>query len=101
MSKRIAIGIIAVIILVVLALILLPNTGQAPTNGSGTNTSGDVPVMQEYAKKVVYTTDRSLDAAPLQADCTERGGTFQDCGSPCAPDADMCTQVCAYTCQLK
>ncbi len=60
--------------------------------------SVEVPVEQMYASKIVYTTDMSVDQQALIRDCEQRGGMFDSCGSPCAPDADFCAQVCAYVC---
>lgn len=51
-----------------------------------------------YENKIVYTTETSQNTAPYKADCNNRGGAFNDCGSPCGPDADFCIEVCAYTC---
>ncbi len=50
--------------------------------------------------QIIYTYDTSLDTAPYEADCKEKGGEFDACGSPCAPDNEVCVQVCAYTCEL-
>jgi hypothetical protein len=61
--------------------------------------AGDIEIESRYPGKIVYTTDTGQDAAPYRADCEERGGTFNECGSTCGPDADFCVQVCAYTCE--
>ncbi len=61
----------------------------------------DVPLDAVYDSYVVYTTDVSVDEAPLRADCRERGGFFNRCGSPCGPDDRICTSVCAYVCELE
>lgn len=58
-----------------------------------------VPIESEFETKVVYTTNMETDMAPLRADCKTRGGTFNSCGTSCAPDAAICTEVCAYTCE--
>ncbi|PJE64064.1 MAG: hypothetical protein COU90_04305 [Candidatus Ryanbacteria bacterium CG10_big_fil_rev_8_21_14_0_10_43_42] len=58
-----------------------------------------VPIMQEYEGKVVYTVDAAVDPEPLEADCRLREGTFNDCGTTCAPNAEVCTSVCAFTCE--
>lgn len=57
-------------------------------------------VRDEYATKVVYADRDDLDIAALRADCRERGGTFNECGTPCPPEAEVCAEVCAYTCEL-
>lgn len=65
-----------------------------------------VPIQAEFKerlvyinKKVVYTTDTSLATEPFIKDCNLRKGKFNSCGTVCAPSADVCTQVCAYTCE--
>lgn len=59
-----------------------------------------VPIMSTFEGKIVYSTDSSLDTTPLKEDCTERGGTFNECGTTCAPGAEVCVDVCAFTCEL-
>jgi hypothetical protein len=59
----------------------------------------EVKIMREYDGKIVYTTDIETDAGPLRADCERRGGEFDECGDICPPGAEMCAQVCAYTCE--
>jgi len=36
----------------------------------------------------------------LQNHCTEIGGIYNSCGSPCAPNAEVCITVCARTCEI-
>jgi hypothetical protein len=57
----------------------------------------DQYIRFEYDGKVVYT----YEALPsvIQKDCAERGGVFNECGSSCAPDAQICTKECAFTCE--
>ncbi len=87
------------------------NDGSPPANDTpdprqpGTTTPPDDPdagngveTEREFPTKVVYTTDMGSDEEPYRTDCQERGGTFNECGSICSPDADMCAEVCAYTC---
>lgn len=59
-----------------------------------------VLVQAEYSNRIVYTTDASLPEEPFRRDCKARGGEFRSCGSVCAPEADVCATVCAYTCEL-
>ena len=66
-------------------------------NASGTR----IPFQAEFPTKIVYTTDQSVDVNALRADCRERRGTFNECGTVCAPDAETCAAVCAFTCNLK
>jgi len=59
-----------------------------------------VHIMDRFDDKIVYTTDMSLERTPLKAHCTEFGGLFNECGSPCPSDTDeVCAEVCAYTCE--
>lgn len=59
----------------------------------------EIPLLQGYEGKVVYTTDLSFNRQKLEDDCQTRGGEFNNCGTTCAPDAAACVQVCAYTCE--
>ncbi len=59
----------------------------------------DVAITAEYDTKVVY--DLQADEAAARNDCSARGGTFNACGSGCAPDAAICTQVCTPVCTLE
>lgn len=59
-----------------------------------------VPVQAEFDAKIVYTTDQEADVEALRQDCAERGGEFNPCGTICAPEADICASVCAYTCEF-
>jgi hypothetical protein len=56
-------------------------------------------ISNEYPTKIIYTNDLSQTEA-MKADCLKRSGTFNTCGSPCAPEAEVCIEVCAYTCEL-
>ncbi len=60
-----------------------------------------VPIESQFENKIVYGTSGDLDANALKRDCDARGGTFNTCGSVCPSDAEVCIQVCAYTCELK
>ena len=67
---------------------------------SDTPTSPDkVPIRADFGSKIVYGTSPRLDTDALRADCTARGGTFNTCGTICAPAAAACAAVCAYTCE--
>ncbi len=63
-------------------------------------TESSIPVRTEDDQKIVYTIDLSVDEERLRLDCSERGGKFNECGSPCGPDEDVCMAVCAYTCEF-
>src|SRR3990167_9701777 len=54
-----------------------------------------IPFQAEFPTKIVYATDQSADLNALRADCRERKGTFNECGTVCAPDAETCVAVCA------
>lgn len=56
-------------------------------------------ISNEYPGKIVYSNDLSR-ADDMKKDCADRKGTFNTCGSPCATDAEVCIEVCAYKCDL-
>lgn len=59
------------------------------------------PMMASFDdKKIVYTTNVSQPSDQFERDCKRRGGNFRECGTICAPDAQMCATVCAFTCEL-
>ena len=58
-----------------------------------------IPVKERFENKIVYTVDLDVDPASLRAHCGQLGGTFNPCGTICSPDAIMCAEVCAYTCE--
>lgn len=59
----------------------------------------DQGIEQIYDNKIVYkNTADSEVIEKYKEDCQQRDGQFQECGNPCAPDDEMCVQVCAYTC---
>ena len=59
-----------------------------------------VAIQSDFGTKIVYATaNPSIDLEPLRAHCSRLKGTFNTCGSPCAPDAQGCITVCALTCE--
>lgn len=61
-----------------------------------------VKIEEKFENKIVYTTNlEEVNKDELIEDCKERGGTFQECGSPCSESARACIQACAYTCLLE
>ena len=58
-----------------------------------------ISIESNFGTKIVYGTSQSVDTAPLIKDCEARGGTFNTCGSPCESEAEMCIDVCAFTCE--
>lgn len=89
--KKIALILLVITIAAVLLIIFLPERSSGPM----------VPIESEFPNKIVYGTSGDLDADELKKDCDARGGTFNSCGSVCPSDAEVCIQVCAYTCELK
>ncbi len=74
----------------------LTSSKQPNTNTESTK----VQIQSRFDSKIVYTLDASVDTQPLKDHCAAEGGTFNECGTPCAPDAEVCASVCAYTCEL-
>lgn len=74
-------------------------TGQPyEPNSTGTNIN---EIENIFKDKVVYGTGlEDKDPQPYKENCEARGGTFNECGSPCDPEADFCIEVCAYTCDF-
>ncbi len=64
---------------------------------------GQVAVKQTYSgngeiTKIVYEISEQSTISACARDCSKRGGTFEECGNPCAPGAQACETVCAVTC---
>lgn len=59
----------------------------------------NISTQAEFDSKIVYTTDTTIPPEQFQLHCKSLGGEFNECGTPCAPDADVCAQVCAFTCE--
>jgi hypothetical protein len=80
----------------------LSNTNSAiNTNSSITKlNTNSVHIENDFKTKIVYTTrsQSELEIAVMENDCRERKGTFNTCGSPCDLIAEVCIDVCAYTC---
>jgi len=71
---------------------ILVDSYECPTVSTGSL------VTDEYKTKIVY--NMSEDVEMMKSDCEIRRGKFNECGSPCAPDAEMCVMMCAFTCEL-
>jgi hypothetical protein len=56
-------------------------------------------IKTRYDNKIVYNSD--ADLRECKKDCSEREGFFDDCGSICPPDAEICAEVCAKVCILE
>jgi len=89
--KRIPVIVVALLLLALLILLALERAGREPAEA-------EIPLQEAFDTKVVYTTEMEADTVPLVADCRQRGGMFNPCGSVCAPDESICAEVCAYTC---
>jgi hypothetical protein len=61
----------------------------------------DIEFEHIYETKVVYTTSVDQSDFLYRKDCEERGGVFNSCGNVCSPYAEVCVDVCAYTCELE
>jgi|GEM_PF-2935807 hypothetical protein len=61
----------------------------------------DINIKASYSNKIVYGSSDDFNIEALRGDCEDRGGTFNECGSPCGPEADACIEVCAYTCEFE
>ncbi len=59
----------------------------------------DLPLQNRFQGRLVYGIAADTDVDRWQADCAARGGYFNNCGSICGPEAEMCAEVCAYTCE--
>jgi len=60
----------------------------------------ELSIDERFPTKIVYGTSQTSDVEYYERDCERRGGTFNECGTPCEPDAEICATVCAYTCDL-
>ena len=102
MRTNILILIVSIIVVFALATVMLgyhsddSSGSPAPSDGG----SQSVEIQSKYDTKIVYTTDMGKDKAPFANDCRSRGGIFEECGSVCEPEAEICTEQCAYVCDL-
>lgn len=87
-----------VIIGLLATLILLPGAGKEKS--SIETPSHEIEIEAEFNTKIVYTTNAEAPIGLLKTDCEIRGGVFNECGTICGPDVEMCPSVCAYTCEL-
>ncbi len=72
------------------------NNDTVPNKDSG---KPKVPIRKVFSNKIVYTTSMDENESKLRKHCNQQEGTFNTCGSICAPDAKACAEVCAYTCE--
>ena len=59
----------------------------------------EIALQARFPGKIVYTVESDQDAASYRGDCEARQGVFKTCGSICAPSAENCAEVCAFTCE--
>ena len=74
--------------------------GGNDTDGTTANGTFDVTISAEYPGRIIYTTSMDVNFTRYRAHCEALGGTLNECGNPCPPDAELCTAVCALTCDL-
>jgi hypothetical protein len=91
-------GIIAVILIVLLGALI--SQVKFRKTRQPLDQTIKVPILYEFPGRVVYTNDTTVDQAPFEKDCRARGGVFNLCGRSCPPEAEICAEVCAYTCEL-
>ncbi len=60
----------------------------------------DGSIQSIYDGKVIYSMGMHEEMEALIEDCKMRGGYFNDCGSPCSPDSEVCVEMCALTCEF-
>lgn len=60
----------------------------------------EIPIAATYEGKIVYPFGSSVTKEAFASHCEREGGVFNACGTQCAPGAEMCTAVCAFTCEF-
>jgi len=58
-----------------------------------------IKVREDFGNKIVYEATQSDTLEYLETDCAKRGGTFNECGSVCRSDAEVCVAMCGLTCE--
>lgn len=92
---------LSTILLAILVLILVGLVSFLWWSANGPKPVAEVPIQARFEDKIVYTTDQSVDREMLARHCQTEGGSFNECGSACAKDAEVCAETCAFTCELK
>ncbi len=59
----------------------------------------EITIQEQFETKIVYTSAIDQPKDKFVEHCENLGGVFNECGTICAPDVDVCAQVCAYTCE--
>lgn len=78
-----------------------PEQCRTPSGRTFSNTPGKKPAIpyEEFDTKIVYSSSETYTLDDYKNDCTARSGVFNECGSPCAPDAEACVMMCVFTCE--
>jgi hypothetical protein len=56
-------------------------------------------IKEDFGSKIVYELVGQFTIADLKQDCASRGGTFNECGTVCSPDSEVCIKMCGLTCE--
>jgi hypothetical protein len=59
----------------------------------------NIKIMNDFGNRIIYSISIPEDLAPYKQDCSRRGGKFNECGSPCSDESEVCIAVCALTCE--
>jgi hypothetical protein len=85
----------------ILIILLLIAVGISRLGNQEPQTDG-VPIQSRFPGKIVYlSSSANASESDFRNDCRKRGGVFNQCGSVCAPDAEICIQICAFTCEFE
>ncbi len=60
----------------------------------------ELPVAEVDSDKIIYDSTGDEKPEDFKANCEAQGGRFNECGSPCGPEAEACILMCVYTCEL-
>ena len=90
-----------IIILILICTVSILNASKDKLNNLSQVSKPAIPIEAEFKNKIVYTANSNADIGALKADCEERKGVFNECGSPCENKNEGCITVCAYTCEWK
>ncbi len=85
-----------IVITLLLSLLLI-----GCTNDNNINNDSDITIQKEFENKLVYEIDDSIPIKNYKNNCSEKWWTFNECWTTCWPDAEVCVQVCAYTCEFE
>jgi hypothetical protein len=82
------------------ALVYYNNSLEEKNSSEKENDQGkeEIQIKERFDNKIVYEQDQDLEE--MRKHCQDLVGKFNECGSPCAPRAEICAEVCAYICDL-